>query len=242
MEESNKAEQEIQINNIEIWDNSKRARTMIVIFWILTGITTIGVISGYFELELLNAAQLGEFIGESEVNANDQRQGIIGILQLGIFIASVVVFLNWFRRAYGNLHRMGINYLKQKESMAVWSWLIPIVWFFRPVQIMNEIWTETQDQIKKYDSSYLIRSGGFLIGIWWTLFILSNFIGRYVLKTTFKQDTIEQIIESSQATMIADIMEIPEALLVILIVSQISKMEKTLAEEVKKSGGNIIYK
>lgn len=227
---------------LEIWDNSKRAKTVMIIFWLLTGLTVIGIVSGYFELEILKNAQRGEFISDEEANASDTRQMIIGILQTGLYIASIVVFVNWFRRAYGNLNRIGITYLKHKESMAVWSWFIPIIFLFRPVQIMNEIWTETQERIKKYDSNYILKSGGLIIGLWWALFIISNFIGRYVLKTAFKDETIEQLIEGSQAILISDIMQIPEALLVILIVFQLSKMELKLAEEVKKSGGNIMYK
>jgi hypothetical protein len=74
------------------------------------------------------------------------------------------------------------------------------------------------------------------------LFIISNFIGRFVLKTAFKDETIEQLIEASQAILISGVMQILEALLVILIVFQLSKMESKLAKEVKKSGGNIVYK
>ena len=37
-------------------------------------------------------------------------------------------------------------------------------------------------------------------------------------------------------------MQIPEALLVILIVYKLSEMETKLATEVKKSGGNIVFK
>ena len=219
---------------IELKDNSGRAKTVMTIFGVLTGLTLIGLLAGYNELQILEKAQFGEYVSEQEANISDMMQGIIGLVQLGLYIASVVVFLNWFRRAYGNLHRVGINYLKHKESMAVWTWFIPIVWFYRPVQIMNEIWTETQGKIKKFDASYVIKNGGLIIGLWWTLFIISNFIGRYVLKTAFKQDTIEQLIESSKATMISDIMQIPEALLLILIVYKLSKMESKLAEEEKK--------
>lgn len=242
MNEKEKVGKEDLSTKIEIWDNTKRAKNLMLIFWILTGLTLIGIISGYFELELLKNAQLGIYADESEANASDLRQGIIGITQTGIYIASVVLFLNWFRRAYGNLHRFGATYLKHKESMAVWAWFIPIVFLFRPVQIMSEIWNETQEKIKKFDSSYNIKNGGFIIGLWWALFIISNFIGRYVMKTAFKDETIEQLIEGSQAILISDVMQIPEALLVILIVSQLSKMETKLAREVKKSGGNIVYK
>ncbi len=61
-------------------------------------------------------------------------------------------------------------------------------------------------------------------------------------KIVNKQDTIEQLIEGSQATMILDAMLVPEALLVILIVYKLSTMESKLAEEVKKSGGEVLSK
>jgi len=225
---------------IEIKDNSKRAKTLIAVFGVLTGLTIIGLLTDYNELQILKKAQIGLYVSEQEANTSDMIQGILGLVQFGLYIASVVVFLNWFRRAYGNLHRVRIDSLKYKESMALWAWFIPIVWFYRPVQIMNEIWTEIQEKIKKVDPSYVMKSGRLIIALWWALFILSTFIGRYLIKTAFKQDTIEQLIERSQATMISDIMQVPEAILVILIVYQLSKMETKLADEVKKSGGIIV--
>lgn len=242
MEENTQTEQLEKFANIEIFDNTKRAKTLITVFWILTGLTAIGILSSYFELELLKSGQLTGYIDENDANANDLRQGIIGVLQIVIYIVSIIVFLNWFRRAYGNLHKLGLRYLKQNETMAVWSWFIPILFLFRPVQIMNEIWRETQLQIKKCDSKYLIKSGGLIIGVWWALFIFSNFIGKYVLRTAFKTDTIEEVIEGTQAIMLSDIMEIPEALLVILIVSQFSKIETKFAETVNIHGGTIVSK
>lgn len=229
-------------DHIEIWDNSKRAKILIVSFCILTGLSVIGIISGYFELKLLKSAQEGQVIEESVASANDLRQMVIGLLQTALYIISAITFIAWFRRAYGNLHRLGIHYLKQKETMAVWSWFIPIIVLFRPVQIMNEIWTETQEKIKKLDPSYAIKNGGVIIGIWWTLFIISNFIGRYILKTAFKTETIAQLIESSQAMILSDLVNIFEAFFVILIVFQLSKMESKLAVEIKQSGGKILHK
>lgn len=221
-----------------IKDNSKRAKTLLTVFVVLIGITLVSLLTGYDELQILNRVQNGEYVSEDETNLSDLLQGIIGIFQFGLYIASVVVFLNWFRRAYGNLHRIGVNSLKHQESMAIWTWFIPIIWFYRPVQIMKEIWEETQEKIKTFDQAYVIKSGGLLIALWWTLFIISNFIVRYLLKTAFKQDTIEQLIESSEATLISDFLQVPEALLVILIVYKISKMETKLADEVRKSGEN----
>jgi len=227
---------------IEIWDNSDRAKNLMIVFWVLTGLTLIGLLSGYNELQILKRAQIGEYVSMQEANTSDTIQAIIGLVQMVIHIASIVLFLNWFRRAYANLHRAGVSYLKHKEDMAVWAWFIPIISLFRPVQIMNEIWTETQKKIKDLDTNYYAINGGLIIGLWWTLFIISNFIGNYVFKTAFKDETIEQIIEGSQAMLISDGMQVPEALLVIFIVFQLSKMESRWAEEVTKSGGKVVFK
>lgn len=231
----------VALVEIEIWDNSKRAKILLTIFWVLIVLTLIGVVSGYFELNLLNKFQQDIYVDNSEINANDLRQQIIGIGQTVIYIASVVVFLNWFRRSYGNLHRLGIS-LNNKESMTVWSWFIPIISLFKPVQIMSELWKETQNKIKKFDTNYTIKNGGLLIGLWWTMFIISNIIGRYFFKTVFKDQTLEELIDGARLIIVSDVMQVLEALLVILIVSKLSKMESKLATEVENSGGYVVYK
>ncbi len=237
---------EIEINQqkekkIEIKDNSKRAKILLTVFGVLIVLNSVGLLIGYNEMQILKKAQIGEYVSEEAENLSELLQGIIGLVQFGLYISSVVVFLNWFRRAYGNLHRADITYINHRETMAVWAWFIPIVSFYRPVQMMNEIWTETQETIKNFDTTYVTKKGGIIIGLWWALFIISNFIGWYVFQTIKKQDTIEQMIKSSEANLISDFIQIPEACLVIFIVHKLSKMEYKLADEVKKSGGNIIY-
>lgn len=243
MEITSTPEIKLEALDAQIWDNSKRANTLIVTFKLLITINVFVIISSYYELELLKDLQAGYYIEDNVIFMSDLRQLIVTSLQLIIYITSIVVFINWFRRAYGNLHRLyGRHILKHNESMALWAWFIPIAWFFWPVQIMNEIWKWAQLKIKQFDPSYMIKNGGLLIGLWWTLFILSNFIGRYAIKAAFKDETIEQLIESSRVTLFTDIMHIPEALLVILIVSQLSQFETKLKEEVIQAGGNIVYK
>lgn len=227
---------------IEIWDNADRAKDLISFFWVFIGFTAVAIISGYFELRLFQNIQNEGFADPGKVKANDIRQLVAGIIQSAAYLITVVVFLNWFRRAYGNLHRLGIEYLNQSESMALWSWFIPVVNLFRPVQIKYEIWTETQWQIKQRDASYQIKNGNLLLTIWWTLFILSNLAGRLALRAAFKEDTVNHLIEGSIASLVSDALQILEALLVILIVTRLSKMETKLAEEVRKSGGKIIEK
>lgn len=240
MELTTPATIEAEIPPIKIKDNSKRAQQLIYVFWAFIGLVFIATLSGYLEVELLKHIQDGGFVSEDEASTNDNRQMVIGILQTALYITTIVFFLNWFRRAYANLHRIKIKYLKHSESWAIWSFFVPIIAFFRPVQIMNEIVEETQHKIRKLDRSYIKKEIGLIIGLWWTLFIISNFIGKYIMRTTFKTDTLEEMITGSEAVLISDLLQIPEALLVILIVSRVTKMETKLAKEIEKDGGKIL--
>ncbi|MCD8518588.1 MAG: DUF4328 domain-containing protein [Flavobacterium sp.] len=134
--------------DITLWDNTKRAKTLQIVFAIIIVYTIISIISGLFEVQLLNRFLNGENIDLAAADANDTRQAVIGVVGLIIFIVSVVVFLNWFRRAYGNLIRLNTMRIDHNENMAVWAWFIPFINLYRPVQIMNEISHKTQRTVK----------------------------------------------------------------------------------------------
>ncbi|MGY6649728.1 DUF4328 domain-containing protein [Wenyingzhuangia sp. IMCC45574] len=227
---------------IEIWDNSRRAKNLIQIFWVVIGLTVVGIVSSYFELDLLERLEAGEEIDNAVLLANDSRQMVIGLIESVMRIISIVVFLCWFRRAYGNLHRLGINYLTYGESATIWTWFVPLLSWFLPVKIMNEIWNETQEKLKEFNTSYVVKSGGILIGTWWLLFIVTNVVAQFSLRGAFSVETVEQSANVSKSILFSSALEIPEALLVIAIVSQLFKMETALAEEVTKQGGEVVYK
>lgn len=219
-------------NTEKLRDNSRRAKSLILVFWVFIAISVLAVISDYLELQLLKRIQFGALVTEETADANDLRQGVIGIVQMCIYSTTIFVFLRWFGRAYANLDRLGVR-LQHKKGRALYSWIIPFVCLFWPVQIMKEIWTKTQRVIRKRDPFYNISSGSLAIGVWWMLFVFSNFIGNYVLRTAWNSETLEDSISTTEAYLISDLLQIPEALLVIFIVSRISGMEKRLAEEVE---------
>lgn len=234
-------EEQVERTHLEIWNNSKRAKNLLLVFWIFIGMTAVAIVSGYFEFELVKAIQLDGYLDEDKATANDARQGLIGIVQLVVNFISIVVFLFWFRRAYGNLSRIGSTNVEHKESMALWTWFIPVVSLFRPVKIMSEIWRVTQECIKDYDSKYLIKDGGLIIGLWWLMFIVNHIVGHYILRTAFNLETIEEMVIHSKVSLVSDVMSLIEAFLVILIVSRLSKMESKLAKEIEDSGGTVVY-
>jgi hypothetical protein len=222
---------------VELKDNSARARISILVFGLICAINIVAVISGYFEYELLESIRMGVYINEDEAKLNDLRQAFIGILQSIIYFISIVVFLLWFRRAYENLHILGIDYLEFRTNMAVWGFFIPVINLFRPFQIMKEIWIESQEQIRTLIPDATINTSTYLVGIWWGLFLLTNFIGNISFRSMFRTDTIQDLIHSTQAYIVSDFMDVPAALVTLILILNVSKVEKKLKESIRNRGG-----
>ena len=51
--------------------NEQRAKTAILLIWVVLGLDIISLISGFFEFQLLQNASAGTEISYEEANAND---------------------------------------------------------------------------------------------------------------------------------------------------------------------------
>ncbi|TRZ43181.1 DUF4328 domain-containing protein [Robertkochia solimangrovi] len=220
-----------------LYSNHKRSVILIRIFQVLLVLTVIAILSNIMELQLLYKMQVEE-VNLTILENNDLRQSIIGFLQLGLTIASIVVFLNWFRRSYGNLHRLGVH-PNQSESATIWTWFVPILNLFRPFQIMKEIWYETQFTIRKSDVTFQIKEGDLLLGTWWILFIATGILGRIIFQNAMSSETVEEYITGSTLTLFSDILDFAGAITVIVIVKNVSKWEARIVEEITANGGTV---
>jgi len=207
--------------------NQERAQWAI---WLIFAVLILDIISIFFDFSqynLLLSIQNGELVTEEVANANDQRQQILGIIYLLVYFVSGIVFIQWFRRAYYNLH-FRVKRCDFSEGWAAGCWFVPIVNLFRPVAIMDELWKKTNKLIKEKDSHYIVKSGSFIMVSWWALWIISGFVGRYVARSAFKGETLEDLIGSSISSIVLSCLAIPLALVTIKMISDYSKMENRL--------------
>ncbi len=217
----------------ELRDNSKRSKLAINIFIGICIVNVLAVISGYFEVELLERIAKGEqYYTMEETTLNDLRQGIVGLMQSALYICSIIFFLQWFRRAYWNLHQYSEFKPEHNENMAVWGFAIPFVNLYRPVSITKEITSGIKSKLLEEDSNHSSSINESIIGLWWALWIIGSFISNFALKTLFKDDTIEQIITSSTAYLFSDGLDIITAVITAIMISQISKDENLLYAKV----------
>lgn len=203
---------------MELRDNTDRAQWILAVFYLLLAVTVVSIGSNYLELRLV---QEPVFTPE-EANANDTRQMIIGILQLVLHISAWVFFILWFRRAYYNLHAVGRR-MEFTEGWAAGAWFVPLLNLVRPYQIMREIWVDTQ--LASYDR---VEKDTSLVGWWWAIFLINNFVSNIAGRLYRDSGTLEQIQTASTWMIVSDIIEIGALLVVIHMIRETRTMERDL--------------
>lgn len=207
--------------------NQERSKSAIILIFIVMGIEIISTISDWFQYKLLQNAATGT-ISIDDANANDYRQQMIAIIYIVVFIGSAITFILWFRRAYYNLHQL-TDYLSQPEGWAAGAWFVPIVCLFRPYQIMKELFLKSADVLEEKTGIYTPVNTSKL-GIWWTLWIISNLIGQFVFRYSLRAESVDEIMTFTMASIINGILGIPLALITLAIIRDYTKTENMLYE------------
>ncbi len=96
--------------------------------------------SSFLQLDLLTRMRDGLPFTMEEAHQNDNREGLIAIGALLLYLVTAVVFGVWIVRAHKNLRALGIPNLTYTPGWAFGWFFIPILNFFRPYQAMKELW------------------------------------------------------------------------------------------------------
>lgn len=215
--------------NIALKPNEQRAKIAIVLIGAMMALDLITIILDYIQYDLLQSMAGGVFVSDDTINLNDRTQQINGIIYLIVFIISAITFIQWFRRAYNNLHQR-LTYLSLSEGWAAGSWFVPIISLYRPYQIMKELYEETSNLLVKNE---LLKTNGLstkFLGIWWALWIINNLLGQIVFRLSNNAQTIEDYSSMTLVSMVNSFIGIPLALLAIRIIKDYSKVEPLLMQ------------
>lgn len=182
----------------------------------------IAVISDYAEIQLINRVISGEIVTAVEATANDNRQVTIGGIYFILFILTAILFCMWIHRAHRNLSSLGNTNLKYSPRWAVGGFFVPFLNLWRPYQVTTEIWKASDPTIDMNNGiAWQNSSTSSIIPSWWFLFVVSGFLGNILLRISLQAETLSEILTASWVGLIIDAMDIPAAILAILVVRNI---------------------
>ena len=147
-----------------------KAVTATVFLGILGLITVVSVIFATMEILMLNRALAGDSVPITGFVASQDRQLYVLIAQWIALLATVIFSLMWVNRATANLISLRLQSESAPQFSPGWAvgwWFVPIMNFFRPYQVMAELWRR----------SFHVNGVSWLLPVWWSLWLAGSLIG-----------------------------------------------------------------
>lgn len=204
------------------------ARFVIGALLLVIIIGAVAVFSDIAELRLITRVINGEFVTVEEFEASDDRQAVIGALQIAALVVTAILFLVWIYRTHRNLPALRASGLKYSPNWAVGGWFIPIMNLWRPYQVIAEIWRASDPEISDPEGqAWLTAPVSPLIKIWWAFWIIGGVIGNFLLRSAFQEpEDIEAFRTQSITFIVSDGLDIVAAILAILVVLYIADRQE----------------
>ncbi len=192
-------------------------------------VAVISIVSGYLEYQLLSDYQNGVYTSQelavADGEASDQRQGLIGIVYMVVFIVSGFLILRWIHRANYNARQLGAESMAFTPGWSIGYYFIPILTLWKPYQAMKEIW-----KASKNPSDWGSSSTSSILPIWWTLWLISGFLGQAILRLSMRAEELPELLNLNLITQVSNVLDIPLALVTLAIVNGIYKMQMSSNE------------
>jgi len=201
-------------------DPGTLTRALRLFMYLGIALGALSLVSQLLELQLLNDMQAGRSPAPGEVASNDLRQQIVASLRVINFVVVIVLFCIWIYRANYNARQLGAADMQFTPGWAVGWYFIPIANLWKPYQAMREIW-----QASASPAHWQQQPRGSVLPLWWTFFLLSNFLGNASFRLSLRARTVPDLILAGTVGAANDAIDIVSTAIALVLVTQIFRMQ-----------------
>ncbi len=159
----------------------------------------------------------------------DIQNLVLTLLGNFTYIITAIAFILWMRQANRNLAALGSFEVKHRPSDVPWAFFIPVLNFYKPFLIMNEIWKASSPQSPS-GNAWKHEKTSWLIISWW-LFYLCMWITRWVGNSIelhlsdIQKITSQDLTLLMQVSSVDAIVQIVASILAIAVIWRITNMQ-----------------
>lgn len=187
-------------------------------------IAVVSIISNILEYKLFldfkNGAYISRELAIAASEANDIRQGVVGIAYLIILVISMILILRWIYRANYNARQLGASQMIFTPGWSIGWYFIPIVNLWKPYQAMKEIWKASANP-----QSWPSEPVSSILPWWWFLWIASNILGNASLRLTMRAEELNDFFVMNIVNQLSEFINILLSIIMIFIIKRVYAMQ-----------------
>ncbi|WP_345565679.1 DUF4328 domain-containing protein [Nonomuraea rosea] len=161
-----------------------------------------------------------ESVPESEINTADFVYGLSGILETVVYVVAVVAFLAWLHRVRDNAELLSPDGHRRSRAWLFFGWAVPIVNFWFPKQIVDDIWYAST--LAGRESS---PSKGLING-WWAAWLIGSLVSNLGGRLLFGADELDSLSAAARFDVVSIALMLIAALLAIGVIRKISDAQE----------------
>ena len=197
--------------------------SMAILFCANAILHVVSVWSEWSQIQLIAAAKTRS-ISDGEVVANDLRQILVGGLLAVDYIALVVLFCVWIFRANRDARALGAVGMRFTPGWCVGWFFVPVMNLFRPYQAVVETWKASGPGDA---TPWQQRESSSLLGVWWTIWMVSNFLWLTVVRCSLSADYMEELLVISWLAVVSDLVDVLLAIVAASVVRDVHDRQQS---------------
>jgi tetratricopeptide (TPR) repeat protein len=157
--------------------NRRRAQLAALLLGTSGLVCLLIIVALLLQVALLKRIESGAAVTLSEALTNDNRLTFLNAADILLYFVTGVFFMLWLYRACQNNEELAARPARYSPGWAVGGFIVPILNFFRPYQVVAEVWG-TAMQSDSTDTPAFTPPSKTIVLTWWLTFIVPALITR----------------------------------------------------------------
>ncbi|MEW2067409.1 DUF4328 domain-containing protein [Streptomyces sp. NPDC007346] len=145
-----------------------------------------------------------------------------GVVQFMAFLATAVVFVIWFHRTSRNAEIFDPTALTLRPGWSVGGWFVPVANFWLPYRVAAGSWRASAPVGPEGARLPVSRAP---LNLWWAVWVAAMLLDRIAARAWGRAEEPGEIVDGLALMMAADALDVVSAVLAILFVRALTRMQ-----------------
>jgi hypothetical protein len=201
---------------------------LLTILLLLTA--TVSGLSAGFEISQIRVlSDAGSYteVGEEVHWAHTFIRNTLLASRLVLYAAIAVAFIIWLHRCRINVRAFGCRRLRYPRIWAIIGFFVPLLNFFRPYQIVAEVWRASDPRALETPTAWLMMPVSRYVLAWWVTLLASVFLEILAVGLgTHSGVTLEDLFAARGIGVLVGVTSASSAILAYLVISGIEESQQ----------------